>query len=53
MLTPPVYQARGLLNEKNDSQASFNAKLSDLIFALTDRVSTPREIETPDLSYFD
>lgn len=52
-MLPPVYQARGLLNEKNDSQASFNAKLSDLIFALTDRVSTPREIETPDLSYFD
>lgn len=52
-MLPFVYQARGLLNEKNDAQASFDAKLSDLIFELSDRNSTPKEIVTPNLSYFD
>ncbi len=50
---PYIYQSRGLLNEKNDAQASFDAKLTDLIFTLSDRVSTPQEITIPNLSYFD
>ena len=51
-MLPYVYQQRGLLNEKNDSQLTFENKLSDLIFDMSDRTSTPQQIETPNLSYY-
>lgn len=52
-MLPYIYQQRGLLNEKNNSEASYQEKLNTLIFNMSDRVSTPQEVETPNLSYYD
>jgi len=48
-----IYQRKGLINEANNAQGIYNNAQTELIIALSDRVSVPQEIATPNLDYYE
>lgn len=51
-MMPYSYQARGMLNEKNNAKNEFLQETQRMISNLSDRIITPLESVMPDLSYY-
>ena len=47
-----IYQRKWLINESNNAHQEFINAQTEMILALSDRVSVPQEVITPDLSYY-
>ena len=47
-----IYQRKGLINEANNAQQIYINAQTELIIALSDRVSVPQTITTPNLDYY-
>lgn len=52
-MLPLIYQRRGLLNEKQAAQNSFDEQLTEMLIRLSDRTNWPTTFEMPNLSYFE
>ena len=52
-MLPYIYQRRGLINEANNAEAVYQNEITNMILALSDRVSVPQESMIPNLSYYE
>ena len=52
-MLPYIYQRRGLINESNNAESVYQNEITNMILALSDRVSVPQEVVMPSLSYYE